>query len=169
MKERNKMTTITHFTNRQHIDNIYADGEIKLEGCNIEAMVNAGIKGVAASGMDLNVLWRALQKQYRLAGRYVWFTQQSDVKSISSIQSFSKAAFVFDAEEIGAVRWMDIARRKAMRSNKARKLIKILNDVAQMNGDDVNSWWVVEKNVELKYCKNLSDKRTAKQEVREAA
>lgn len=155
------MTKVTHFTNAQNLSSIYADGLLKLEGSNIEHIVRNNIPATHPSGMPINLLWKTLKMQYKYAGRYVWLTEENDVKCITAQREFNKKAFVFDADEIGAERWLDVAKRLAMRSKKAGKIIKALNDSARANGDDVSKWWVVKNDVNIKYCKNLSTQKLA--------
>ena len=154
------MKTIRHFTHNAHMPRILADGKLKLEGSNIEDAVKAGITA-DCGGMDLNALWRLHKKQFKHTGRYVWFTEADDISCIYSYQASNKIALEFDATEIGAVRWIDVASKKARRSTKARKIIKLLNDAARMKGDDITKWWVVENEVDLEHCTNLNALRLA--------
>lgn len=143
------MPLIKHFTNAENLSNIYADGIIKLEGSNIENAVRKNVDAVHPSGMPLNSVWKAMKMQYKLVGRYVWLTEESDVKCITVQRKFSKKAFVFEAEAIGAKRWMDVAKQAAFKSKKARKFIKAMNESAIANGDDVRKWWVVAHEISL--------------------
>ena len=146
------MPLIKHFTNAEQLSSIYADGVLKLEGSNIEYIIRNNIEAIHPSGMPVNTLWKAMKMQYKLAGRYVWLTEETDVNCITAQRKFEKIAFVFDAEEIGAQRWIDVAKRIAFKSKKAGKLIKHLNDTARASGDDITKWWVVKLNVDIDRC-----------------
>lgn len=161
MKANLDMTKITHFTNAQNLSSIYADGVLKLEGSNIEHVVRNNIPALHPSGVPMQLLWKGLKLQYKYAGRYVWLTEEQDVKCITAQRAFTKKAFVFDAEEIGAERWVDVAKRLAMKSKKAAKIIKALNDSARACGDDVSKWWVVKHDIDIAQCENLSAERFA--------
>jgi hypothetical protein len=85
------------------------------------------------------------------------------VNCITAQRKFEKIAFVFDAEEIGAQRWMDVAKRIAFNSKKAGKLIKHLNDTARASGDDITKWWVVRHNVGIYKC--IADVHATKMQI----
>ena len=146
------MPLIKHFTNAEHLSSIYADGVLKLEGSNIEYVIRNNIEAIHPSGLPVKTIWKALKMQFKLTGRYVWLTEETDVNCITAQRKFKKIAFVFDAEEIGAQRWMDVAKRIAFKSKKAGKLIKHLNDTARASGDDITKWWVVRHNVGIEKC-----------------
>lgn len=146
------MPLIKHFTNAEHLSSIYADGVLKLEGSNIEYIIRNNIEAIHPSGMPVNTLWKAMKMQYKLAGRYVWLTEETDVNCITAQRKFEKIAFVFDAEEIGAQRWTEVAKRIAFKNKKAGRLIKHLNNVARASGDDTTKWWVVRHNVGIDKC-----------------
>jgi len=152
MYRRNYMPLIKHFTNAEHLSSIYADGVLKLEGSNIEYIIRNNIEAIHPSGMPVNTLWKAMKMQYKLAGRYVWLTEETDVNCITAQRKFEKIAFVFDAEEIGAQRWTEVAKRIAFKNKKAGRLIKHLNNVARASGDDTTKWWVVRHNVGIDKC-----------------
>ena len=143
--------TITHFTNVDNMPSILSDGILKLEGWNVEAVIEQIALGnvsaeqvVHPSGLDIRYLWHQMCKKYRLIGRYVWLSEENDVRCITSQRYFEKKEIRFDADEINARRWVDVMDQKSKGSVKARKLIKYLNESATKAGDDIKKWWVVE-------------------------
>ena len=163
MYRRNYMPLIKHFTNAQYLSSIYADGVLKLEGSNIEYVIRNNIDAIHPSGVPVSALWRAMKMQYKLSGRYVWFTEEVDVHCITAQRKFEKKAFVFDAEEIGAKPWLDVAKRIAFKNKKAGKLIKLMNASARASGDDVSKWWVVAHNVDIN--KSIAHVQATKMQV----
>lgn len=152
-------TTLYHFTNTTNLQGIVSDGVIRLEGHTIETLVgqiNSGLLDerlyAHASGHDLRSVWRFMQLQYKLVGRYVWFTEENNVRCINTEADFEKVALIFDAQAIGAKRWTHVMRKRSLRSNKARKLIRALNQAARQQGDDITKWWIVENEIPLTLC-----------------
>jgi len=150
---------LIHFTNILHLPSIINDGLLRREGHNIEKFIEQIDSGIISadqvkhpSGYDIQFLWRAMKRQYRLVGRYVWLTEENDVRCISAQRNFEKAAVIFDAETIQAKRWVDVMRIKSQKSNKALKLIKHLNQMASNSGDDITRWWVVDEDIQLNSC-----------------
>ena len=97
------MPLIKHFTNAEHLSSIYADGVLKLEGSNIEYMIRNNIEAIHPSGLPVNTLWKVMKMQYKLAGRYVWLTEETDVNCITAQRKFEKIAFVFDVWSLGSI------------------------------------------------------------------
>ena len=156
-----KNTIITHFANAQHYPSILKDKVLRLEGHNIENIINqidlgfiSADKVVHPSGFDINFIWRNMCRQYRLVGRYVWLTEESDARCITAQRHFEKVAIQFDADAIKAKRWIDVMAIKSKKSVKAKKMIKHLNQIAIHNGDDITKWWVVENDIPLALSKS---------------
>ena len=154
--------TITHFTNVDNMPSILSDGILKLEGWNVEAAIEQIALGnvsaeqvVHPSGLDIRYLWHQMCKKYRLIGRYVWLTEENDVRCITSQRYFEKKEIRFDADEINARRWVDVMDQKSKKSIKARKLIKHLNESATKTGDDITKWWVVDTDIPLGLSKSI--------------
>lgn len=145
----NYMPLIKHFTNAEHLSSIYADGVLKLEGSNIEHVIRNKVDAYHPSGIPVKNLWKAMKLQYKYVGRYVWLTEEKDVRCITAQRNFQKEVFTFDAEEIGALRWLDVAKRIAFKSKKARKIIQHMNATARLSGDDVSKWWIVKNDIDL--------------------
>jgi hypothetical protein len=158
-----KSKTITHFTNIQHLPSILNDQVLRLEGHNIEYMLKQVQLGfipidqiVHPSGHDINHVWHAMCRQYRLTGRYVWLTEEEDVRCITAQRNFEKVGIEFDADIVKAKRWVDVMAAKSKKSIKAKKLIKRLNWAAIHHGDDITKWWVVERDIPLALCKSIT-------------
>ena len=152
-------TTLYHFTSTKNLQGIVSDGIVRLEGYGIETIVrqiNSGLlderQYAHASGQDIRSVWRVMRLQYKMVGRYVWLTEEDDVRCINALEHFDKVALMFDAQEIGAKRWTDVMRKRSLRSNKARKVIRALNQAARRQGDDITKWWIVEKEIPLALC-----------------
>ena len=99
-----KNPTITHFTNAEHYPSILKDGVLRLEGHNIENIINqidlgfmSADKVIHPSGFDINFLWRNMCRQYRLVGRYVWLTEESDARCITAQRVAEKESAKLDA------------------------------------------------------------------------
>jgi hypothetical protein len=151
-----------HFTNTQNLRKIIGDNLLRKEGHNFEQIIRhidmgnvSADKVVHPSGQDIRVIWRAMNKQYKLIGRYVWLTEENDARCVTVQRNFEKVAIVFDMKRIGAKRWFDVMAVKSERSKKAKKLIKHLNEIAIKSGDDITKWWVVDKDMPLKYCEGV--------------
>ena len=146
---------ITHFTQKAHIENIKLTGFIELEGFNIEkqASLNPNQSVPHSPEMNYEMLWLSFKKQFRATGRYVWFTEEISCSCISKLESFEKVAIKFNAEEIRAERWESVADRVMFKSNKAKQLIRKMNNSAILSGDDISKWWVCRERVDLKFGK----------------
>ena len=133
------MTIIRHFTALAWFESIKKDGMIKLEGCGAEAK--------QSTDDECRNRWKLLKGQYKVSGRYVWFTEQAHVKCVGS--AFTHA-IEFDAETIGARPWL-LVRRIAVNKggSRARKLIEQLETYAREQGDNPDLWWVCDKPVPL--------------------
>ena len=162
------MTKIIHWSNAKNYNSIMADGVIELEGYSTEKLAKevGWDKIVTAYGISGLQMKRMRKEQNKWVGQYVWFTEEEDAKCTSSIMNTEKVGYEFDAEEISAERWTVIAQRQIMKKgSRAKKLIRVLNATAKLNGDDITKWWVVKKPVSLELCKNID----CKQLVKEAA
>lgn len=155
--------TIYHYTQREHLDSICSDGILRREGHNIQSIVEQVNKGEIPihminhpSGLPISAVWRNLKVQYKLVGRYVWFTEESDVRCITAQQGFQKAMLVAKSDVVGAKRWIDVMRKQSVKSKKAKKNICTLNRTAKCCGDDITKWWVVDRDVPLSKCERIS-------------
>ena len=81
-------------------------------------------------------------------GRYVWFTEEDTCSCISQLQSYEKIAIRFNPNDINAEKWVDVADRMMFKST-AKKLIRVLNNNAIQNGDDISKWWVCRERVDI--------------------
>ena len=61
-----------------------------------------------------------------------------------------KVSITFKAEDINAELWLDVAERLMFKSNKAKKFIRLLNNNATKNGDDISKWWVCRERTDIK-------------------
>ena len=157
------MTKITHYTNKNCIPAIVGSGWLELEGHNVEQGAKINFENcIGGYGQNLHEHWRELKKQYKVAGRYVWFSEENDVRCISAIQKFNKSPLTFHSEDIGAEKWIDVAERLMSKSNRAKKTIRILNNTAKACGDDVNKWWVTKERVDLRHCLEWKEYNVAK-------
>ena len=121
------MTQIIHYTNANYVPLILENGWIELEGTNIEKMADNNFENcVGGYGQDLHLTWKCSKLQYKNIGRYVWFSEEDDVKCITAHKEFAKTRLTFNAEEIDAERWSDVAERLMFKSNKAKRIIKIV-------------------------------------------
>ena len=147
------MTQIIHYTNANYVPLILENGWVELEGTNIEKMADNNFQNcVGGYGQDLHQTWKCSKLQYKNIGRYVWFSEEDDVKCITAHKEFAKTRLTFNAEEIGAERWSDVAERLMFKSNKAKQIIRVLNGSAKQSGDDVDKWWVVKNKVSINDC-----------------
>ena len=142
---------IIHYTSKTSYDSIQSHGFIELEAFNIES---ASITNPTDSpSYDPNItfekLWNDLKKQMKHTGRYVWFTEEDTCSCISQLQSYEKIAIRFNPNDINAEKWVDVADRMMFKSNKAKKLIRVLNNNAIQNGDDISKWWVCRERVDI--------------------
>jgi hypothetical protein len=141
---------IIHLTNKQHLESIKASGFIELEGFNIENEYLSNPDSPFMDGMTIGSYWEATLKQMKHTGRYVWFTEDEECKCISQTLDFEKVSITFKAEDINAELWLDVAERLMFKSNKAKKFIRLLNNNAIKNGDDISKWWVCRERIDIK-------------------
>jgi hypothetical protein len=135
-KEKLRNTIVRHYTKPHWVEKILSDGEIKLEGANVtKAQPN----------------YNALMLQYKLVGRYVWFTESSANSIVAQQRGLGLTSedlpyFEFSADSIKILRWTDI---KKLLEGNALLFAKWLEDGARANGDDPNKWWVSKRAVSL--------------------
>ena len=149
-------TIITHFANVDHKFSILSDRKLKLEGCNMEKIIKDNARN-GTNGFAASMHWKGMKMQYKLIGRYVWFTEENFVNCNRQKHYIDQCAFTFDANKIGAERWVDVAKRLSFKSKKARVYIKIFNDNARANGDDITKWWVCKKEVDLAFSNAITE------------
>lgn len=120
---------VRHYTKPHWVEQILRDGVIKLEGSNvIQSQPN----------------YHALAQQYKLLGRYVWFTEDTAncvvvTKGAHDLTSTDLPFFEFAANTINIERWSDV--RKKLTGN-ALLFANRLDDRARLVGDNPNKWWV---------------------------
>jgi hypothetical protein len=142
---------VRHYTKPHWLDKILADGVIKTEGCNvIEAQPN----------------YQALMMQYRLVGRYVWFTEGSADSVVAQqhsvgITSADLPYIEFAADSIVIERWPDIRRQF---SGMALEVARAMDNSAIAMGDNPSKWWVGKQPVPLDKALRVS-KGTANAEM----
>ena len=149
------MPTIKHFTKSMYLPSIMDSGCIFLEGYNTEkAIKNYDVNELDAS---VNSTWKNLKLQYKVVGRYVWFTEQDTLLCSTVLQNFSQTPLLFEADDIGAMRWYEIVPRIIAKQKRARKFIDAMHETAIRAGDNPAKWWVTKTAVDIKFCKNISD------------
>jgi hypothetical protein len=132
-----KQTTIVrHYTKPHWIEKILSDGLIDLEGCNV---------------IPHQPNYESLILQYKLVGRYVWFTETTADSVISQLSyaGFSSADlpfFEFSAASLDIERWQDV--RKTLTGN-ALLFARGMDDQARLSGDNPNNWWVSKRPVKV--------------------
>ncbi len=131
-----RKTIVRHYTKPHWLEKILADGVIKTEGSNL-------------TSKEPN--YKSLMLQYRLIGRYVWFTEDTADSVVIQqrevgITSADLPFFEFNAANIKIERWPDVRKRLA---GTALLFAKILDDAATANGDNPNKWWVSKRPVSL--------------------
>ena len=134
-KERN--STITHFTKAVWLDDILKSGTLELEGYN-----------------STNKL---MAMQYDLIGQWLWFTEESDCKCITALMSLETTGFTFKAGTIGAAPWKNVRKRIMRRSNKSKLFVKALEAAAEQTGDNWKKWWVAKNPVDINKALNISE------------
>mgnify|MGYP003120440737 CR=1 FL=1 len=123
-------TLIRHITKDFWLPSILRDGVIRKEGSNF---------GTASA-----------KQQFRMIGRFVWFTeigyQSMDVRPVS---------FEFFAEDIKAIRWTHIVR--SLKKKLSRTYAQALNQSAIDIGDDPEKWWVRKHSVSISKATRIVD------------
>jgi hypothetical protein len=156
---------ITHFTKVPYIPNIVHDFRITLEGTNIETI--AKLEHGECNPMMQQAMqqqWVMLKQQYKLIGRYVWFTAENHANCAGA----SSYGFSFYADEIGAVPWPEMRKRAiAKKGKRARRYIELFEAVAEQSGDDAEKWWVCSEAVQLDNWLHKHDEWTQYVDVRE--
>ena len=142
-------TLIHHITWESALPNIIKDGIVKLEGSNLEAYVKSGKHIGKPDQQEKSWVWKEVKKQIKHTGRYVWFTEDTNVNCIGTSEKFNqtKYAIPFYAEDIGAKKWSDV--KKTIYNKRGKKIIKRNDDCAISLGDDISKWWVVDTEVLL--------------------
>jgi len=163
------MTKITHFTKRPHLESIINDGVIYKEGHNyVTSDARGEMRGTDALSTAKRRTWKMLKQQYKLTGRYVWFTEEDSVNCIDAEIACEKVGISFNAEEIGAKRWSEVRKAK-MRSKKAKMLIEALEMAALMVGDEPTKWWVTTNDVALSDAAEVGNWKLKQRKVVEGA
>lgn len=128
--------TVRHITKHSWLPVILDQNVLELEGTNTHALPPIP-------------QWREmLQTQYRLVGRYVWFTKQTHARCAGANTDLY---FEFDQDEMCFERWGGIVSGL---HGKARKLAEVLNWAARCKGDDPSQWYVSRTPVSLDRCIN---------------
>jgi hypothetical protein len=149
------MPLIRHFTKSIYVSSILKDGVIHFEGYNTEHAIRTfNVNDLDAS---VNISWRGMKLQYKLIGRYVWFTEQDNLYCSTVKKKFSQAPILFDSDEIGALPWREVCSRLVKNNKKAQKFISALHATAKQAGDNPFYWWVCKHEVDMRYCKNIDD------------
>lgn len=144
---------VWHFTKSMYLPSILSSGKIYLEGYNTELAIRT--YDVNQLDPSVNITWKQLKIQYKLTGRFVWFTEEESLASSTVIQKFPQTPLLFDAYEIGAVRWYDVLPKIIGSNKKAKKFVEVLIKTAKDAGDNPAKWWVTDKEVDLRFCKNF--------------
>ena len=145
------MVKIIHYTSSNNFESIRNKGFIELEGFNIEQNAISNPLGILSyTGDTFEKAWKYLNKQYKITGRYIWFTEENNCSCISKLQSFEKVGLCFNSQDIGAEKWNDFSLKLMFKNNRAKKVIRNLNKNAILNGDDVSKWWVCQERVDFK-------------------
>lgn len=144
-------TVIKHFTRKSNLDAIKRSGEIRLEGCNMETIVHTQLSTMPSDiAFQTAQHWANMKRQYKLIGRYVWFTEQDHVHCTDPLQSCGLTPFEFEAEAIGAERWADVKQQVVrQRGKRAKRSIEMLELSAVLMGDNPELWWVSRRPVNL--------------------
>ncbi len=135
-KEKLRNTIVRHYTKPHWVEKILSDGEIKLEGLNVtKEQPN----------------YKLLMLQYKLVGRYVWFTESSANSVVNKQRGWGLTSedlpyFEFSADSINILRWTDI---KKLLQDEALLFAERLDDIARAAGDDPDKWWVSKRAVSL--------------------
>jgi hypothetical protein len=147
------MKPIWHFTKSVYLPSIMASGTIFLEGYNTERLIRTtDVNRIDAS---VNASWKNLKMQYKLTGRYVWFTEEETLFCSTAIKKFPQTALLFDADEIEAKRWYEVIPTIVTKNKKAKKFVEALIKAAKDAGDNPSKWWITSTDVDIKFCKNL--------------
>lgn len=146
------MTIIKHHTKLLHVQEIFNDHFIDVEGCNVEKMIKDENfhKYPPQYRYAVSKAWRTTKYQYKNIGRYVWFTEEDQANCCNSINPRPTVSFSFDAEEIGALRWTAVrAVLVGKKGSGAKKIIRLLEKAAIKTGDDPERWWVSKQPISL--------------------
>jgi len=143
------MKNVYHFTSKHFQNDILRDGQILTEreklNKNLELCRDTSIpKEWRRHTLERAVL---LKTSYKLLGSYVWFTQNPEGVATAT---GNDCVFEFDADDIGAVRWVEVM--KTLTSKKQKRHLKSLMDIAIEEGDDPRDWWVTRKSVSVEKC-----------------
>lgn len=122
-------TLVRHYTKPHWLNKILSEGLIDLEGCNV---------------IPHQPNYDSLMLQYKLVGRYVWFTETTADSVISQLsyagfRSSDLPFFEFSAACLKIERWSDV--RKTLTGN-ALSFAKGMDEEARLSGDNPNNWWV---------------------------
>ena len=122
-------TLIRHITKDFWLPSILSDGVIRKEGSNF---------GTASA-----------KQQFRMIGRFVWFTEEDHAQTAVGYQSMDvrPVSFEFFAEDIKAIRWTHIVR--SLKKKLSRTYAQALNQSAIDIGDDPEKWWVRKHSVSI--------------------
>lgn len=147
-------TIVKHHTKSAYFGDIIHDNSIDLEGCGTENYIRHNPCGMMSQ--ENRKVWKLLKKQYKLIGRYVWFTEEDHANCTNMHHDFK--TFSFFAEDIAVEQWSIVRRRMIHKNgNPARKWIKMLEDCARAQGDNPELWWVATKPISLDHCLELRD------------
>ena len=124
--ERKATAILKHYTKPHWVEKIKQDGYIDVEGCNITPE---------------HPNYAMLEYQYKLLGRFVWFTETTANSVVSMTPSFANQlkCFEFAAKDLEVEHWPQVRERL---TGNALKFAKALDEMARLNGDDPNKWWV---------------------------
>lgn len=146
------MNIIKHHAALIHVEEIFNDRFIEVEGCKVEKMIKdeSYSKLSPQFRYEARKIWKMISCYYKSIGRYVWFTEEDHAKCCNSVDPLPTVSFSFDAEEIGALRWTAV-RGVLLRTkgSGAKKNIRILEKAAIEAGDNPELWWVSKQPISL--------------------
>lgn len=142
---------LNHITSKFALPLIANDKVIQPEGYSImqNKMVTANGHADIKPSKQVTELKKHLAYQYATIGRYVWLTEDMTCPSVYHDKPDMQACMVIDTEHIKSLqKWSDV-RQRLLQNNKARTLIKELEDVAIQVGDNPKKWWVTKQPIKL--------------------
>ena len=148
------MKKIHHFTDECYLQEIIQDGQILTERDVLNKHLHLCHSPLMDKDWKQQILIFAPTMKFscRLIGSYVWFTENPEGVATAT---GNDVRFDFDANDIGAVRWITVM--KGLNSSKQKRYLKSLMDTAISSGDDPKDWWVTRQPVSLDNCKGYVD------------
>jgi hypothetical protein len=143
------MEIIKHFTRRNTIASILESNEIWLENERMKRMVqNTDVMSSFPPKLaeQIRFRYKIVKSQIKKTGAYVWFTEEDNCRCIEEPGESPRIPIVFNSDDIEAVKWTDMIRRKSW-DKQFRKQWDKLESVCRQ--DDYTKWWVTTKPVSL--------------------